>query len=92
MIDESVLNFQEEKSGSADDGVRPLEQEAEIGFAADRRNPGFFDEPAGRKEDEAVRFTPVRRPNLTEMLDQAKVSGENPGINEDRGTGVTIVD
>ncbi len=38
------------------------------------------------------RFAPVRRPSLTEMLDQAKAAGDSPTIIQDDDTGVTVID
>lgn len=48
--------------------------------------------PEAEEELPGDRFAPVKRPSLTEMLDQAKASGESPLIVQDDQTGVTILD
>lgn len=45
-----------------------------------------------KEEAPADRFTPTRRLTLTEMLDQAKATGEQPMIVQDDESGVTVLD
>ena len=94
VIDESVLDFAEEtEAEDAAANVPELEKESDIGFAADSPVPDYFGgTDVFDGEPEIERFTPTKRPTLSEMLDQAKDAGEDPEIIEDKEVGVTMLD
>ena len=95
---ESVSSYKEEISAGAPDpfDIKIAEPETFLDARAEEPVSKPYAEEAPQKEtipeEEGDRFAPVRRPSLTEMLDQAKASGESPLIVQDDETGVTVLD
>ena len=90
-------------SGDADDtdGIRIIEPEVFLRMedkpAEKAAEPFIADivpeaEAAPEPDDDVYRFTPVKRPSLSEMIDQAKALGESPAIVQDDQTGMTMID
>ncbi len=66
----------------------PARESSETPFGETAAGTASYSEP----EEDVNRFTPVRRPSLSEMIDQAKAAGESPRITDDDQLGMKVLD